>query len=67
LNDVTGNNEQQTCDNNKKKCHFLFSLRSPEPTLSGEVLVPETPESEMYERGRGMIERRLKKLGLSWT
>ena len=58
-NDVTGNNEHKTLDINDNKNQFLFSLGSPKPsTVSGEILVHETPENQMFERR--MLDRRLR-------
>lgn len=49
--------KQNTHNMNTDKNKFLFSLGSPKPSLiSGEVLVHETPEHEMFERR--MLETR---------
>ena len=62
LSDVTGNNEQQRLDISEDKNQFLFSLGSPKPsTVSGEILVHETPENQMFERR--MLDRRLRTIG----
>ena len=65
LSDLTGNNEHETLDINEDKNQFLFSLGSPKPsTVSGEILVHETPENQMFERR--MLDKRLRTINCKW-
>ena len=58
LNDITVVDQQQLHGRNEDKNLFLFSLGSPKPsTVSGEILVPETPENQMS--ATRMLDRRL--------
>ena len=59
LNDVMIEEQQKKKELHIEKNQFLFSLGSPKPsTVSGKVLVCETPESQMFERR--MLDRRLR-------
>lgn len=56
LNDIAVLGQQQTPNVDDNRNHFLFSLGSPKSaTLPGEILVPETPENQMFK-----LNRRLK-------
>ncbi len=58
LNDITVVDQQQLHGRNEDKNLFFFSLGSPKPsTVSGEILVPETPENQMS--ATRMLDRRL--------